>query len=78
MDGPGTYSQPPYSGGSKDESGTAAKDTISIGSGDHEVEQTAWGWRVILNLPVIDFSYKRVKILSIKGSSGTTGHSCRT
>ena len=34
MDGPGTYSQPPYSGGSKDESGTAAKDTISIGSGD--------------------------------------------
>ena len=34
MDGPGTYSQPPYAGGSKDESGTAAKDTISIGSGD--------------------------------------------
>ena len=34
MDGPGTYSQPPYSGGSKDESGSAAKDTISIGSGD--------------------------------------------
>ena len=34
MDGPGTYSQPPQAGGSKDESGTAAKDTISIGSGD--------------------------------------------
>ena len=34
MDGPGTYSQPPHAGGSKDESGTAAKDTISIGSGD--------------------------------------------
>ena len=34
MDDPGTYSQPPHAGGSKDESGTAAKDTISIGSGD--------------------------------------------
>jgi len=35
-------------GGLKDASGTAAKDTISIGSGDHEVEQTAWGWRFIV------------------------------
>jgi hypothetical protein len=29
----------------KDASGTAAKDTISIGSGDREAERTAWGWR---------------------------------
>jgi hypothetical protein len=31
----------------KDASGTAAKDTISIGSGDREAERTAWGWRFI-------------------------------
>ena len=35
-------------GGLKDASGTAAKDTISIGSGDREAERTAWGWRFIL------------------------------
>ena len=34
MDGPGTYGRLPWKGSSKDASGTAAEDTISIGSGD--------------------------------------------
>jgi hypothetical protein len=46
MDGPGTYSQPPYAGGSKDESGTAAKDTISIGSGDRVSGEDRMGMEV--------------------------------
>ena len=46
MDGPGTYSQPPYAGGSKDESGTAAKDTISIGSDDRVSGEDRMGMEV--------------------------------
>jgi hypothetical protein len=34
MDGPGTYGRLPWKGSSKDASGMAAEDTISIGSGD--------------------------------------------
>jgi hypothetical protein len=34
MDGPGTYGRLPWKGSSKDASGTAAEDTISLGSGD--------------------------------------------
>ena len=42
-------------GGLKDVSDTAAKDTISIGSGDREAERTAWGWRFIDNEEVYSF-----------------------
>ena len=51
MDGPGTYGRLPWKGSSKDASGTAAEDTISIGSGDRvsgadrmgmEVHQTVY------------------------------------
>ena len=53
MDGPGTYSQPPQAGGSKDESGTAAKDTISIGSGDRVSGADRMGMEVHLNYRIV-------------------------
>ena len=55
MDGPGTYSQPPYAGGSKDESGTAAKDTISIGSGDRVSGEDRMGMEVHIAITGIFF-----------------------
>jgi hypothetical protein len=55
MDGPGTYSQPPQAGGSKDESGTAAKDTISIGSGDRVSGADRMGMEVHYHFLVLSF-----------------------
>jgi hypothetical protein len=64
MDGPGTYSQPPYSGGSKDESGTAAKDTISIGSGDRVSGADRMGmevhWKIVYS--IFDICYRIIKL----------------
>ena len=64
MDGPGTYSQPPYAGGSKDESGTAAKDTISIGSGDRVSGEDRMGMEVHAASVHIWFMMKRRKSMS--------------
>jgi peptidoglycan/LPS O-acetylase OafA/YrhL len=59
MDGPGTYSQPPQAGGSKDESGTAAKDTISIGSGDRVSGADRMGMEVHLLMYQVWIGYYR-------------------
>ena len=63
MDGPGTYSQPPYAGGSKDESGTAAKDTISIGSGDRVSGEDRMGMEVHYSKGQQDLTLVKVKQL---------------
>ena len=72
MDGPGTYSQPPYAGGSKDESGTAAKDTISIGSGDRVSGEDRMGMEVHF-LPHKQNSYQSSVSLEMLLSFSFTG-----
>ena len=61
MDGPGTYSQPPQAGGSKDESGTAAKDTISIGSGDRVSGADRMGMEVHAHLGRAGIRHKLIQ-----------------
>ena len=69
MDGPGTYSQPPYAGGSKDESGTAAKDTISIGSGDRVSGEDRMGMEVHMpkGTPSI-ITVPKMNYIAVRGS----------
>ena len=50
MDGPGTYGRLPWKGSSKDASGTAAEDTISIGAGDRVSGADRMGMEVHVSL----------------------------
>ena len=52
MDGPGTYGRLPWKGSSKDASGTAAEDTLSIGSGDRVSGADRMGMEVHVDMSV--------------------------